>query len=308
MKVTVVGAGAVGGYFGGRLAASGNDVAFLARGRHLEALRDAGLRVQSVQGDLSLRVTVTDDPTRVGPTDYVLFCVKAYDTESASSLLPPLLAEDTAVISLQNGIDNEDILASVVGSDHVVGGVAYIYSTLAEPGVIRHTGGPTSVVVGELQGGASERVSRFIEGCLRAGFSAEQSVDIRSVLWSKFACICAMGGLTAAIRLPVGDVRSTPSSRELFRRVVAEVGEVARAEGVDLGDDLPDRHLALADGLEPHGFSSLYHDLINGNRMELDPLLGAAVRRGAAAGVSTPMCQALYAVLEPWARHNQGQG
>ena len=301
MKIAVYGTGGVGGYFGGRLARSGVDVHFIARGSHLAALRSGGLRVASVHGDFALRpVAVTADPGEIGPVDYVLVTVKSHHTERVAAGLAPLLHEHTAVVSLQNGVDNEEKLAVAVGEHRVVGGAAYIFSTISQPGTIEHTGGPTAIAVGEWTAGRSERVGRLVEACRAAGFGAEESDNIRVTLWTKFAFICALAGTTAAIRLPIGEVRAAPASRELFRRVAAEVCEVARAEAIPLPADVPERHVAFTDGLEPGGYSSLHHDLTHGHAMELDSLLGEVVRRGARAGVATPMSEALYAVLQPW--------
>lgn len=307
MRLAVYGTGGVGGYFGGRLAQSGVDVTFIARGDHLKALRERGLRIESVRGDFQLAdLSVTDDPAEVGPVDYVFVTVKSPQTAEVADRLGPLLHAHTAVVSLQNGVDNEEKLAAALGDGRVVGGAAYIFATIAEPGVINHTGGPTAVTVGEWTGGTSERLERLVAACRDAGFGAEQTATIRLTLWTKFAFICALAGTTAAIRLPVGEIRDAPASRELFRRLVTEVRDVARAEGVDLPDDLPDRHLGFIDGLEPDSYSSLYHDLTHGNPMELDALHGAVVRRGAAAGVPTPMSEAVYAVLQPWQFRNSG--
>lgn len=305
MKLAVYGTGGVGGYFGGRLARSGVDVTFIARGDHLKVLRERGLRVRSVHGDFALAgVTVTGDPAEVGPVDYVLVTVKSAQTADVAARLGPLLHQHTAVVSLQNGVDNEEKLAAALGDGHVVGGAAYIFATIAEPGVIDHTGGPTSLTIGEWTGGTSERLERLVAACHGASFGAEQTATIRLTLWAKFAFICAMAGTTAAIRLPIGEIRSAPAARELFRRLAAEVCDVARAEGIDLPDDLPGRYLGVIDGLEAGSYSSLYHDLTHGNPMELDALLGEAGRRGATAGVATPMSDALYAVLQPWHLRN----
>jgi 2-dehydropantoate 2-reductase len=301
MKLAVYGTGGVGGYFGGRLAQSGVDVTFIARGDHLKALHERGLRIKSVHGDFELGgVTATGDPAEVGPVDYVLVTVKSAQTADVASRLGPLLHEHTAVVSLQNGVDNEEKLAAAFGDGHVVGGVAYIFATIAEPGVINHTGGPTSITIGEWTGGTSERLEQLVAACHDAGFGAEQTDNIRLTLWMKFAFICALAGTTSAVRLPIGEIREAPASRELFRRLAAEVCDVARIEGVQLPDELPDRYLAFADGLAADSYSSLHHDLTHGNPMELDALLGEVVRRGAAAGVPTPMSDALYAVLQPW--------
>lgn len=306
VKVTVVGAGGVGGYFGGRLAQSEVDVTFLARGAHLGALRNDGLQVRSVRGDFTVGVRATDDPSEVGPADYVLVTVKAYDTEDVAAALPSLVDEHTAVVSLQNGVANEERFVQAVGEERVVGGAAYIFATRTGPGVVEHTGGPASIVVGEWRGGVSDRVTTLVEAFRSAGVTASQSPDIRSVLWSKLAFICAQAGTTAAVRLPIGEIRRHPASRALFRDLVRDVCAVAAAEGVRLPADLPDRALALADGLGPDSYSSLHHDLVSGNRMELDTLLGEVVRRGERHGVEVPTTRAVYGVLQPWAARAPG--
>lgn len=308
MKVTVIGAGGVGGYFGGRLAQGGADVTFLARGAHLEALRSEGLRVRSVRGDFTVPARATDDPAAVGPADHVLVTVKSYDTDRILPMLPSLVGEGTAVVSLQNGVDNEERLAEAVGADRVVGGAAYIFATIAEPGVIEHTGGPANVVVGEWRGGTSRRVAGLVAAFRAADVPAEESADIRAVLWSKFAFICAQAGVTAAVRLPIGEIRSRPAGRRLFRDLAAEVCAVAAADGVSLPEDLPDKTLGFADALDPGSTSSLHHDLVHGHRMELDALLGEVVRRGDRLGVAVPASRALYGVLQPWAARAEGGG
>ncbi len=306
MRVAVIGTGGVGGYFGGRLAESGVDVTFVARGAHLAALRAGGLRVRSVRGDFAVHPTATDDWSSLGALDYVLVTVKSYDTDEVATLLARVVDSDTTVVSLQNGVDNEERLAAALGEHAVVGGVAYIFATIAEPGVIEHTGGPARVVIGELGGGASERVGRLVAAFHEAGVDADESERIRSVLWSKFTFICAQAGVTAASRLPIGEILAVPAGRELFRDISAEACAVAAAEGVVLPADLPDRNLGFADRLEPDGTSSLYHDLVHGNRMELDALLGEVVRRGDCHGVPVPTSRAVYGVLAPWAARNPG--
>jgi 2-dehydropantoate 2-reductase len=301
MRVTVVGAGGVGGYFGGRLAQAGVEVTFLARGAHLEALRAHGLQVRSIHGDFTVPVEGTANFGSIGSADFVVVAVKSFDTDRVAEMLPSLVGENGAVVSLQNGVDNEERLAAVIGEDRVIGGAAYIFATIAEPGVIEHTGGPASVVVGEWRGGTSERVTLLVETLRAADVAAEESPDIRAALWSKFAFICAQAGVTAAVRLPIGEIRSQPAGRELFRALAADVCAVAAAEGVDLPSDLPDKSLAFADAMDANAFSSLHHDLIHGRRMELDALLGEVVRRGERLGVDVPTSRAVYGMLEPWA-------
>lgn len=231
MRVTVVGAGGVGGYFGGRLVQAGVDVTFVARGAHLAALNTDGLRVRSVRGDFMVPVRAAHDLGSSGTADYVVVAVKSFDTDRVASMLGPLVGDDTAVVSLQNGVDNEERLAAVLGDDRVVGGAAYIFATIAEPGMIDHTGGPASLVVGEWRGGTSRRDAALVEAFRAAEVTADESPDIRAVLWSKFAFICAQAGVTAAVRLPIGEIRSQPAGRELFRNLAAEVCAVAAAEG-----------------------------------------------------------------------------
>jgi 2-dehydropantoate 2-reductase len=305
MKIAVYGAGGVGGYFGGRLARAGADVHLLARGDHLDALRRDGLSVHSALGDFHLDLPATDDPEAVGPCDYVLFTVKSYDTEEAASELHPLVGEDTAVISLQNGLDNEEKLAAEVGWDHVGGGVAYIFSTIAEPGVVEHTGGPTSFTIGGMGDGSADHAERFVEWCGRAdGMTAELSDAIRTDLWGKAAFICAHSGMTAASRLPLGEIRRRRESWEMYRRLVDEVCTVGRATGVDLPEGTVSEWMDLAEGLDADSYSSLHYDLTHGKPMELEALHGTIVRRARANGVEVPMNEAVYAILEPWADRN----
>jgi 2-dehydropantoate 2-reductase len=305
MRIAVYGAGGVGGYFGGRLAQAGADVHLIGRGGHLQALRQHGLRVHSVKGDFTVHLPATDDLAEIGPCDYVLFCVKAFDTEASAARLLPLLGEDTAVVSLQNGVDNEEKLALAVGQDHVMGGAAFIFAGIAEPGVIVHTGGPTSITFGELDGQLTKRAQRLLDCCRQAGFAAELSPAIKTVLWAKLAFICAQAGMTAAVRLPIGEIRTVEPAWAMFQRLVAEVAAVAEADGIPVPPAAQQRALAMAQGVEPDSFSSLHDDLVAGRRMELEALHGFVVRRAAEHGVPVPMSEAVYAILKPWAVRNK---
>jgi 2-dehydropantoate 2-reductase len=305
MKVAVLGTGGVGGYFGGRLALAGAEVHLIARGAHLEALRNSGLRVTSTKGDFQVDLPSSDDPSQVGPCDYVLFTVKSFDTNDAAMRLPALTGENTAIISFQNGVDNEEKIARVVGREHFMGGAAYIFSRIVEPGVVAHTGGPARIVFGEMDGSSSERAKRFLGMCRKAGIEANLSDEIQRVLWDKFAFICAQAGLTAAVRLPIGDVRTVDETWSAFRRVVEEVCAVAAAEAIELPSDTVDRHASFAEGLEPTGFSSLYDDLTNGRRMELETLHGTVVRKARLHGIPVPVSETIYAILRPWAVRNE---
>jgi 2-dehydropantoate 2-reductase len=308
MKVAVLGAGGVGAYFGGRLSRSGTEVHFIARGEHLEALRRSGLQVRSLRGDFHVSVTATDDPAEIGPCDHVLFCVKSFDTDEAASRLGPLIGEETAVVSFQNGVDNEERIARHVGPDHVMGGAAFIFASIAAPGVIEDAGGPARVIFGEMDGRRSARAERLLEAFVNAGVDAQLSEDVRAVLWNKFAFICALAGMTAAVRLPIGEIREVPEAMAMFRRIVDEVRAVAAASGVALPADAADRHVAFAMGLEPGGTSSLHFDLTHGRRMELEALHGTVVRLAAERGVRAPMNEAVYSILRPWAVRNERSG
>lgn len=306
MKIAIYGTGGVGGYVGGRLAQAGADVHLIARGDHLDALRRDGLRVRSVHGDFDVDVPATDDPGEIGPCDFVLFTVKSFDTTDAARELQPLLGENTAVISLQNGVDNEEKLAAEIGQEHVMGGVAYIFSTIAEPGVIAHTGGPASFTMGELDGRRSTRAERLLEWCERAdGMSATLSEGIQTDLWKKAAFICAQAGMTAAVRLPVGEIRSNRESWEMYRRLVEEVCRVGRATGTELPDETVSEWMEFADDLDGESYSSLHYDMTHGKPMELEALHGTVVRRGRENDVAVPMNEAIYAILRPWAQRNR---
>ena len=305
MRIAVYGAGGVGGYFGGRLAQAGADVHFIARGAHLRALREHGLRVRSVKGDFEIPVPVTDDPAEVGWCDFVLFCVKTFDTDAAAARLGPLVGDGSAVMSLQNGVENVDKLARAVGDEHVMGGAAFIFAQIAEPGVIAHTGGPASITFGELDGRASPRAKRLLACCEQAGIEAELSASIKTVLWAKLAFICAQAGMTAAVRLPIGEIRGAAAAWAAFGRLVAEVCAVAEADGTPVPQAAQERALALAQAAEPGSFSSLHDDLVAGRRMELEALHGFVVRRAAQHGLAVPTSEAVYAILQPWAIRNQ---
>jgi 2-dehydropantoate 2-reductase len=301
MKVAVFGVGGVGGYYGGRLALAGQDVHLIARGRHLAAIREQGLRVRSVRGDFQVSAPATDDPVGIGACDVVLFCVKSFDTAAAVRALPPLLGEQTAVVSLQNGVDNETVLADAIGARHVVGGASFIFAAIGEPGVIDHTGGPSSLSIGELDGTLSDRVTALARACEEAGIPTDVPADIRVVLWAKYALICALAGMTATTRLPIGDIRTSPAAWRMYRALVEEVVAVGRAEGVPLPDGLVEGHVRASEGIDAGGRSSLYHDLITGHRMELEALHGTLTRLADKHGIAAPAAHAIYAILSPWA-------
>ncbi len=301
MRIGVVGAGGVGGYFGARLAAAGHDVAFLARGANLAALRSAGLTLFSPLGDLKLPVTATDDASSVGPCDLVLFCVKGYATAGALPALAHLLGPGGSVLCLQNGVAGVDRVAAVAGRERTLGGAAYISCHLRSPGVLEHHPGPAGIVLGGLDGGACAPAEAFAVAARGAGITVDVSDDVRTVLWTKLALICGLAGATSAIRLPIGEVRSAPASRAVLRGLVAETVAVGRAEGASLAPDVTESTLALLDSVGPGMVSSLYEDMVHGRPMELDDLHGDVLRRADAHGVDVPVTRTVHGILEPWA-------
>ncbi len=302
MKIAVFGAGGVGGYFGARLAAAGESVAFIARGAHLAAMRRDGLRVLSPLGDVHVpRVEATDDPGAIGPVDFVLFCVKLYDTESAGRRLAPLIGPETAVVSLQNGVDSEDALAAVIGATHVVGGVAYISATIEAPGVIRHLNRQSKLIFGEIDGRPSPRLDRLRAACVKAGggIVADVVSDIDRLIWEKFVFLASLAAVTGISRSTLGPILADADMRAMMVSAMGEVVAVAAARGLRLAPDLVDRNLAFAATLPASMKASLAYDLERGNRIELDGLMGAVVRLGQAAGVPTPVHRTIYAALKP---------
>jgi len=308
VKVTVMGSGGLGGYFGGLLAAAAHQVTFIARGAHLEAIRrQGGIRLHTTHGDLFAPGTAAGAPA-ADPADLVLFTVKAYDTVTAAEALVPAVGPETAVLCLQNGVDNEERLAEMLGAQRILAGAVYIFAGVAEPGVVAQTGGSRRVVFGEWTGGRRDRVERLDAAFRGAGWLAEASDDIAREKWVKFAFICAQAGMTALTRLPIGEIRATPPTWEMFRQIVEEVVAVGRARGVRLGTELVETHLTHAQRLDPAARSSLSDDLSRGKRLEIEALHGTVVRYGRAAGIPTPAAQAVYAALLPHDRRAREGG
>lgn len=305
MRVAIFGAGGVGGYLGARIAAADTaEVHLIARGSHLEALKNDGLSLRSGLGDVKVKIPATADPVEIGPVDVVVFTVKATETEDAAGRLAPLLGADTAVISFQNGVDNEDKMAAAIGPDHVLGGAAYIFSTIAEPGVVHHTGGPARFLFGEMDGRSTERARSFLDACREANIDAEISDDINVMMWRKWVFICAQAGMSTAARLPVGPLREDAEAWRMYRQVVDEVCAVAAAEGITIGDQVADVSMKFATELDPGASSSLQYDLEHGKPMELEALNGHVVALGRRHGIPVPANEAIYALLSPWAARN----
>jgi 2-dehydropantoate 2-reductase len=305
MRIVVMGTGGVGGYFGARLAEAGHDVAFVARGRQLDALRAHGLRVESPLGDLHLpEIEVTDDPGQLGKTDLVLFGVKLWDTQAAAEQIKPLLGKDTAVVSFQNGVVKDEILRRALGAEHVIGGVCYIAATIAEPGLIRHSGTLQKLVFGEYDGTTSARVQAFHDACAESGIDVEISERIEQTIWEKFVFLVGLSGTTSTARSPIGPIREHPRSRAFLRDVMDEVVQVARAHGAGLPADYADDRLAFVDQVSAEMTSSMHHDLDRGKPLEVAWLSGDVVERGIALGVATPCNRAIADILSV---HSEGR-
>jgi 2-dehydropantoate 2-reductase len=302
MRIAVMGAGGTGGYFGGLLARAGEDVTFIARGAHLEAMRRRGLTVKSsLAGDFTLPVKATDNPGEIGLVDLVLFCVKTYDTEATAERIKPIIGPDTVVFSVQNGIDNWERIGRIVGPETVMCAVAQVSSVLEEPGVIAHRSERGKILLGEREGGASPRAERLLNTFQQAGIEAELRPDIQVDLWGKFVFICGFSGLTALSRLPVGPILACPETKALLRGTLEEGEAVGRACGVELPEDCVDQALALLSRPGPSGRGSMAYDLAAGRRLELEILNGTVVRLGREHGISTPCNFAIYAALKPYA-------
>jgi len=307
MRIGVFGAGAVGAYFGGRLAEAGEDVTFIARGAHLAAIRRGGLRVESPNGDIHLRpAKATDRPAEVGPVDYLLFAVKLFDTETTAEACKPMVGPDTAVVCLQNGVESETVVGRILGSDHIMGGTVYIASVIAEPGLVRQTGSFARMIFGEMDGRRSARGVALEAACRKAGIDVTFSEQVETEIWMKFVVLVALSGVTTVTRKPVGVLRADPDTRALFRNAIAEAVAVGCAQGVGLPEDAVERQMAVVDGWPPDMVASMLHDLNAGRRMELDYFSGAVCRLGRAAGVSTPVHDVLYAALKPYKDGNIG--
>jgi 2-dehydropantoate 2-reductase len=299
MRIGIMAAGAIGGYYGARLAAAGHDVVFFARGAHLAALREKGLTLESILGDLHLaKVTATDDPASVAPVDVVLFAVKLWDTEKAAQEMKPIVGSETRVISLQNGVDSVARLRSVLGRGRVIGGSAYAGSVIAAPGHIRHTTKTAQIVCGPLDREADAPLETFAAAAKAAGIDIRISDDMTRELWEKFVFLVGLSGVTASTRQTLGPILADPDTRKLFHDLMREVVAVAQAQGVMVAPDLADRQLAYAPNFPPTHKASMLNDLERGNRLELDWFAGKVAALGRELSVPTPANETVYAVLK----------
>ncbi|MFZ1001127.1 MAG: 2-dehydropantoate 2-reductase [Pseudolabrys sp.] len=300
MRIAAMAAGAVGGYFGARLAAAGHDVFFIARGAHRDAIVKNGLKIESVHGDMHLaKPNVTDDPAEAGPVDIVLFAVKLWDTESAAEAARPLLGPDSRLITFQNGIDSVDRLSAVLGADRVVGGAAYIATVMASPGVIRHTSQFAILRIGRADKKPDAKLSAFVDAGKAAKLDIDLSADIQRELWQKFIFLTAMAGSTASLRSTIGPIIADPELREFFHALMEEAFAVGKAKGVALDHAYIDERMNfLVNKIEPGMRASMAHDLERGNRLELDWLAGKVRALGREFGIPTPASDTVYTVLK----------
>jgi 2-dehydropantoate 2-reductase len=298
-SIVVVGAGGVGGYFGAKLVRAGQAVTFLGRGAHLDAMRRAGLRVRSaIEGEWTVRVDAVDTLRGRPPADVAILAVKSFDTEAALAALEPVVGPSTAVLTLQNGIDNVDKIDGALGPGHALGGAAYVFAGIDAPGVIVHRA-LGRVALGELDGQVSARARAVHAALTGAQIPAELSTDIRRVMWEKYIYICAQAGTTAVTRASIGVIRQTPETWRLFRTILEELTALATAAGIAVGADVVERALITASQLAPEATSSLANDLAQGRRLELEALHGHAVTLADKLGVPTPALGAVYAALKP---------
>ncbi len=305
MKIAILGSGAVGGYYGAKLARSGHDVTFVARGAHLEAIRARGLQIRSpALGDFTVTAAADDDTSRIGPVDIVLLAVKAYDNPTALPLIAPLLGPSTVILPLQNGVDTAGDVAALYGEQRVLGGVTYIATALAAPGVIEQTGTHRRIVFGEVFGALpriTDRVRAIHDALSAADIQSEAVGDGRVPIWEKFIFLVSLAGFTGASRLPIGPLWADEVVRAAFLDGCREIERLARAEGVPVAADVVDRIPKYVEGIPGTMRSSLLIDLSQGKRIEVEQLQGAVVRRAERANVAVPIMTALYAVLKPWA-------
>jgi 2-dehydropantoate 2-reductase len=308
MKIAIFGTGAVGSYFGGRLAQAGESVIFIARGKNLEALRTNGLRVDSINGDFIVHpVQATDNPTEAGVVDVVIVGVKAWQVPEAAEAMRPMVGPQTFVLPLQNGVDAPSQLAAVLGAEHVLGGLCGLMSFIVGPGHIQHAGIDPFVNFGELDNRASDRTQRLRRAFVQANVNVDIPPDIQVAMWRKFLFIVSVSGMGAITRSPMGVFRKLPETRKMLEQVLQEVFEVATARKVDLPDDAVGAALAFIDGLPEGGTASMQRDIMEGRPSELEAQNGAVVRLGQKVAVDTPVNAFIYHSLLPMELHVRGQ-
>jgi 2-dehydropantoate 2-reductase len=302
MRIAIMGSGGLGGYFGARLAQGGADVHFIARGRHLQAMRSEGLRIAGPEPLHVQKVQATDQPAEVGVVDFVLLAVKLWDTEQAIAQMRPMVGPQTTVISFQNGVLKDDYLRAAFDARQVMGGVGYVATTIESPGVIRQTGPMQRLLFGEFDGSRSARGEALLAACRAGGINAELSTDILREIWQKYVFLVGLSGTTTTMRQTIGPIRTNPQTRAFLLDVMREVVAVGRAHGVALAEDFAETSgLQRADSVAPDMTASMHHDLERGNPLEVRWLSGGVVELGRAKGVTTPLNRAIADILALYA-------
>lgn len=309
MKIAVFGAGAVGGYFGGRLAQVGEEIIFIARGKHLQAMKSEGLKIDSIIGDFIVQpVQATDSPVELGIVDMVLVAVKAWQVSDAAAAMKPMIGPETFVLPLQNGVEAPSQLAKALGEQHVLGGLCGLISYIVEPGHIRHAGTHPFIRFGELDNSTSDRVQKLYNVFKRTqGIKASIPSDIHVAMWQKFLLIAAWSGMGAITRAPIGIFRSQPGTRQMLEQTINEIYRVAKARGINLPENAVDKTMQFLDGLVPDGTASMQRDIMDGKPSELETQTGAVVRLGQEAGIKTPVNDFIYNSLLPMEKRARGQ-
>jgi 2-dehydropantoate 2-reductase len=301
MRIAIIGSGGVGGYLGARLHNAGKDVVFVARGAHLQAMQEHGLKLESPEGDLTINTTFTDTLFGFKPFDYIFIGVKSFDTSAAAEIAAPVLKDDSLVLSIQNGVENEDVLAEVIGKKYVLTGIAYIFSTIHSPGIIRHEGRAGKFRFGEMNGMVSQRCRELEKTLCSAGIDCEAIENIGKFLWQKWIFICGLGGMTAFAKKSMGQILNDASLRHLLLNVITEASIVARAMYKDPFTDSERKTILHCERLPSTSTSSMYYDLTHGKRLEAEALNGAVVRFGKKLNIPTPANYEIYSALKQYA-------
>lgn len=308
MRIAVFGTGSVGGFFGGKLAQAGEEVVFIARGAHLEAIQQNGLRVESVGGDFHIfPARAESDPGAVGPVEAVLVGVKAWQVPEAAQAIQPLVGSGTFVIPLQNGVEAPSQLVEVLGEQHVLGGLCRISSLVAGPGLIRHVAIEPYIAFNWLDARPDPRTEQLRAAFTRVGVKAEIPPDIQVKIWEKFVFIAAISGVGAVTRAPAGVLRSVPETRYMLQAAIYEVAAVGRARGIPLAEQLEQNTLRFIDSIPPGTLASMQRDISENRPSELECQNGAVVRLGQACGIPTPVHAFIYASLLPQELRARGQ-
>ena len=308
MRVAIMGSGGVGGYYGGMLARAGEDVTFVARGEHLGAILDNGLKVKTAHvGEFTIPAKATEDPHEIGPVDLVLFCVKTYDTSTAAEMIRPLVGPDTMVLTLQNGVESPERIGRVIGIEHVIGGTTYVSSKIESPGIIKEIW-DRKAYLGELDGKRTSRIEQLAKSLEQAQVQVEISPHIHVAMWGKLLAVSAFTGVCCVTRLPAGAVNSCPDTASLMWGAVKEGMAVAKAGGAALPDGLLDQLRGVSQSMDPMLRPSMHYDIEVGKPLELEDMIGVIVRRGEQYKIATPLTFALYAALKPYVNGPPGVG